>query len=76
MQLWSDEIDAMRDEAQQVVAAGMAAMAETFQAPGTPPTDRQARVQQFRDLTARRLLRGPGGRGQGDRRSAVPGVPV
>ena len=53
MQLWSDEIDAMRDEARQVVAAGMAAMAETFQAPGTPPTDRQARVQQFRDLTAR-----------------------
>jgi acetyl esterase len=52
MQLWSDEIDAMRDEARQVVAAGMAAMAETFQAPGTPPTDRQAAVQQFRDLTA------------------------
>ena len=45
MQLWSDEIDAMRDEARQVVAAGMAEMAEMFQAPGTPPTDRQARVQ-------------------------------
>ena len=53
MQLWSEEIDAMRDEARQVVAAGMAAMAETFQAAGTPPTDQQARVQQFRDLTAR-----------------------
>ena len=53
MQLWSDEIDAMRDEARQVVAAGMAAMAEKFQALGTPPTDRQARVQQGRDLMAR-----------------------
>jgi acetyl esterase len=53
MRLWSDEIDAMRDEARQVVAAGMAAMAEKFQALGTPPTDRQARVQQGRDLMAR-----------------------
>ena len=53
MQLWSDEIDSMRDEARQVVAAGMAAMAEKFQALGTPPTDRQARVQQGRDLMAR-----------------------
>jgi acetyl esterase len=53
MQLWSDEIDAMRGEARQVVAAGMAAMAETFQASGPPPTDRQARVQQSRDLMAR-----------------------
>ena len=52
MQLWSDEIDAMRDEARQVVAAGMAAMAETIEAMGTPPTDRQARVQQYRDLQA------------------------
>jgi hypothetical protein len=47
MQLWSDEMDAMRDEARQVVAAGMAAMAETIEAMGTPPTDRQARVQQY-----------------------------
>lgn len=53
IQLWSDEIDAMRDEARQVVAAGMAAMAETIEALGTPPTDRQARVQQGRDLMAR-----------------------
>ena len=52
MRLWSDEIDAMRDEARQVVAAGMAAMAETIEALGTPPTDRQARVQQYRDLQA------------------------
>jgi acetyl esterase/lipase len=39
MQLWSDEIDAMRPEARQVVAAGMAAMAEMLQGSGSPPSD-------------------------------------
>ena len=52
IQLWSDEIDAMRDEARQVVAAAMAAMADEMQAMGTPPTDRQARVQLYRDWQA------------------------
>jgi acetyl esterase/lipase len=44
MQLWSDEIEAMRPEARQVVAAGIAAMAEMFQASGAPPTDPTERV--------------------------------
>ena len=42
----------MRDEARQVVAAAMAAMADEMQAMGTPPTDRQARVQLYRDWQA------------------------
>jgi acetyl esterase len=53
MQLWSDEIDAMRGEARQVVAAGMAAMAETFQAAGPPPKVPAERVKQQRELMAR-----------------------
>jgi acetyl esterase len=53
MQLWTDEIEAMRGEARQVVAAGMAAIIAGFQASGPVPTDPASRVQQQRELLAR-----------------------
>lgn len=39
MQLWSDEIEAMRPEARAVVDAGMAFMTEAFAGDGEPPKD-------------------------------------
>jgi acetyl esterase len=42
MELWSDEIDAMRPEARQVVAAGLSAMAEAFAGRDEPPADAHA----------------------------------
>lgn len=39
MQLWSDEIEAMRPEARAVVDAGMALVAEAFAGDGDPPSD-------------------------------------
>jgi acetyl esterase len=39
LRLWSDEIDAMRPEAREVVAAGLAAFAEMLGLDGTPPSD-------------------------------------
>ncbi len=39
LRLWSDEIDAMRPEAREVVAAGLAAFAEMLGIDGTPPSD-------------------------------------
>jgi acetyl esterase/lipase len=43
----------MRPEARQVVAAGMAAMAEAFQAPGPAPVDPLERVYRQRDMMER-----------------------
>jgi hypothetical protein len=48
MRLWSEELDGMRDEARQVVAAGFAAMAEAFGEVGPPPSDPAERVRQQR----------------------------
>jgi acetyl esterase/lipase len=56
MQLWSDEIEAMRGEARQVVAAGIAAMNETFQVAGPVPRDPAERVAQQRELMARNFF--------------------
>ena len=49
--LWSDEIDAMRPEAREVVAAGLAAFAEMLGLDGTPPSD------PFERAAAQRALR-------------------
>jgi acetyl esterase/lipase len=53
MQLWSDDIDAMRPEARQVVAGGMAAMAAMFQAAGDVSADPAERIGQQREVMAR-----------------------
>lgn len=44
MRLWSDDIEALRDEARQVVAAGMAMIAEQFGDGGELPDDPIERV--------------------------------
>lgn len=52
LRLWSDEIEAMRPEAREVVAAGLAAFAEMLGLDGTPPSDpleRAAAQRAFRD---------------------------
>jgi acetyl esterase/lipase len=51
LRLWSDEIDAMRPEAREVVAAGLAAFAEMLGLGGTPPSD------PFERAAAQRALR-------------------
>jgi acetyl esterase/lipase len=48
MQLWTDEIEAMRPEARAVVDAGMALVAEAFASDGEPPKDLLGQVQQMR----------------------------
>ena len=48
VQLWSDEVEGMRDEARQVVAAGLAAMAEAFAGEGDPPADLHERARHNR----------------------------
>ena len=48
VQLWSEELEALRPEARQVVAAGLAAMAEAFAGGGEPPTDVHERVEHSR----------------------------
>jgi acetyl esterase/lipase len=53
MRLWSDDIDALRDDARQVVAAGFAAMAEAFGESGPPPSDPAERTRRQRAQFAR-----------------------
>lgn len=48
MQLWNDDIEAMRPEARAVVDAGMAIVAEAFAANGPAPTSQAEAVQQMR----------------------------
>jgi acetyl esterase/lipase len=48
MQLWSDEIEAMRPEARAVVDAGMAFVAELFAGDVEPPEDLEGAVQHMR----------------------------
>lgn len=48
MQLWSDEIEAMRPEARAVVDAGMALIAEAFAGDGDPPSDLLGAAQHMR----------------------------
>lgn len=48
MQLWSDEIEAMRPEARAVVDAGMAFMTEAFAGDGEPPKDLLGAAQHMR----------------------------
>jgi acetyl esterase len=56
MKLWSDEIDAMRPEARQVVAAGLAAIVAGFRASGPPPTDLAERMRLQREMLSRTYL--------------------
>ena len=44
MRLWSDEIEQMRPEARDVVAAALGAIAETFAGQGPPPEDLHERA--------------------------------
>ena len=53
MRLWSEDIEALRDEARQVVAAGMAVIAEQFGDGGTVPEDPTERVLAQRERFAR-----------------------
>lgn len=52
MQLWSDEIEAMRPEACDAVAHGFALFAETLGRGGTPPKDPFERAQSQRAVYA------------------------
>ena len=48
MQLWNDDLEAMRPEARAVVDAGMAMMAEIFAGDGEPPADLAGAVAHMR----------------------------
>lgn len=50
LRLWSDEIEALRPEAREVVAAGFAAFAEMLGRTGDPPADPVARAEAQRAL--------------------------
>ncbi|MCU0310072.1 MAG: alpha/beta hydrolase [Acidimicrobiales bacterium] len=53
MQLWSDEIDAMRAESRQVVAAGMEVVAASLAGAGEPPAGLHERALFARESFAR-----------------------
>jgi acetyl esterase/lipase len=53
MQLWSEEIETMRDEARAVVSSGLAAIREMLGDTGPQPTERLTRVLQSRERFAR-----------------------
>ena len=53
MQLWNDDLEAMRPEARAVVDAGMAMIAEMFAGDGEPPADLSGAVDHMRRSFAR-----------------------
>jgi acetyl esterase/lipase len=55
-QLWSDEIEAMRPEARDVVEKGFEALRELMGRTGPPPTDRLERARHMRENHARNAL--------------------
>jgi acetyl esterase/lipase len=55
-QLWSDEIEAKRPEARDVVDKGFAALRELLGRTGPPPADRLERARHMRDNHARNVL--------------------
>lgn len=59
MQLWSDEIEAMRPEARNVVAQGMAVFAERLGRGGTPPEDPIERAEAQRAIYAMNFAPSP-----------------
>ncbi len=61
MKLWSDEVEAMRPEARQVVAAGLAAIAEGFAGQGEPPEDLVERALHSRASFAATYVASPEG---------------
>jgi acetyl esterase/lipase len=60
MRLWSDEIEQMRGEARQAVAAGFAARMAMLTPSGPPPADPLARVQHRRAMLERLIVPVPG----------------
>jgi acetyl esterase/lipase len=60
MRLWSDEIEQMRAEARQAVAAGFAERTAMLMGSGPPPADPLARVQQRRAILERLMAPVPG----------------
>ncbi len=60
MRLWPEEIDALRDEARQAVAAGMEERRSLLGPPGPPPADPLERVRQRRQLFQRLMVPVPG----------------
>jgi acetyl esterase len=61
LRLWSDEIEAMRPEAREVVRQGFAAFAELLGRDIPPPTDRFERARVQRELYARNFAPVPEG---------------
>jgi acetyl esterase/lipase len=54
-QLWSDEIEAMRPEAREMVDKGFAALGEALGRTGSPPADPLERARHMRDSHARNV---------------------
>ncbi|MFM8304358.1 MAG: alpha/beta hydrolase [Actinomycetota bacterium] len=61
LRLWSDEIDAMRPEAREAVAAGFGVLAEMLGREGTPPSDPSERAAAQRATYDRNFPAAPEG---------------
>jgi acetyl esterase/lipase len=59
VRLWTDEIEAARPEAREVIAAAFDLIQETFSTPGPPPDDPMDRAQQMRETFERFYVRVP-----------------